>query len=254
MLQVKNVSKVYEGKIPYRALTDIHLTIDKGEFVGVMGPSGSGKTTLLNIIATIDEPTTGEIFIEGNNPHTLNKNKLAMFRRRELGFVFQDFNLLHTLTVEENIVLPLTLDNKRVKEMKEKAYALAEILGIKEILNKRTYEISGGQAQRVAVARAMIHEPKLVLADEPTGNLDSKASKDVMEMLKMMNEQKETTMMLVTHDAQAASYCDRVIFIRDGKLYSEIHQGDNQKVFFQKIIDTLSLLGGNDNDISSVRI
>src|SRR5690625_1487233 len=254
MLQVKNVSKVYEGKIPYRALTDIHLTIDKGEFVGVMGPSGSGKTTLLNIIATIDEPTTGEIFIEGNNTHTLNKNKLAMFRHRELGFVFQDFNLIHTLTVEENIVLPLTLDNKRVKEMKEKAYALAEILGIKEILNKRTYEISGGQAQRVAVARAMIHEPKLVLADEPTGNLDSKASKDVMEMLKMMNEQKETTMMLVTHDAQAASYCDRVIFIRDGKLYSEIHQGDNQKVFFQKIIDTLSLLGGNDNDISSVRI
>src|SRR5690625_2119689 len=129
MLQVKNVSKVYEGKIPYNALTDIRLTIDKGEIVGVMGPTGSGKTTLLNIIATIDEPTTGEIFIEGNNPHTLNKNKLAMFRRRELGFVFQDFNLLHTLTVEENIVLPLTLDKKRVKDMKEKAYAIAETLG-----------------------------------------------------------------------------------------------------------------------------
>lgn len=254
MLQVKNVSKVYEGKVPYRALTDINLTVEKGEFVGVMGPSGSGKTTLLNLIATIDEPTTGEIFIEGKNPHQLPKHKLALFRRRELGFVFQDFNLLHTLTVEENIVLPLTLDNKRVKEMKEKALQIAETLGIREILKKRTYEISGGQAQRTAVARAMIHDPKLVLADEPTGNLDSKSSKDVMELLTMLNKKNKTTMLLVTHDAQAASYCDRVIFIRDGKLYSEIHQGESRQVFFQKIIDTLSLMGGNGDDLSSVRI
>src|SRR5690625_3282599 len=253
MLQVKQMSKVYEGKVPYRALTDINLTIDQGEFVGIMGPSGSGKTTLLNIIATIDEPTTGEIFIEGKNPHQLNKNKLAKFRRRELGFVFQDFNLLHTLTVEENIVLPLTLDRKQVKEMKEKAYQIAKTLGIQEIMKKRTYEISGGQAQRTAIARAMIHQPKLVLADEPTGNLDSKASKDVMEMLSLMNEQQKTTMMLVTHDAQAASYCDRVIIIRDGKLYSEIYQGDNRQTFFQKIIDTLSLMGGDHHDVSPVR-
>ncbi len=251
---MKNLSKVYEGKIPYRALTDISFTVDTGEFVCIMGPSGSGKTTLLNIIATIDEPTTGEVLIKGESPHKLNKNKLAKFRRRELGFVFQDFNLLHTLTVEENIVLPLTLDSKRVKEMKEKAHTIAETLGIKEIMNKRTYEISGGQAQRTAVARAMIHQPKLVLADEPTGNLDSKASKDVMEMLSLMNEQEETTMMLVTHDAQAASYSDRVIFIRDGKLYSEIHKGDNRQIFFQKIIDTLSLMGGNDDDLSSIRV
>lgn len=254
MLQVTQLSKVYEGKVPYRALTDISFTVDTGEFVCIMGPSGSGKTTLLNIIATIDEPTTGEVLIKGENPHKLNKNKLAKFRRRELGFVFQDFNLLHTLTIEENIVLPLTLDNKRVKDMKEKAHAIAETLSIKEVLNKRTYEISGGQAQRTAVARAMIHQPKLVLADEPTGNLDSKASKDVMEMLTLMNEKEKTTMMLVTHDAQAASYSDRVIFIRDGKLYSEIHKGDNRQVFFQKIIDTLSLMGGNDNDLSSVRV
>src|SRR5690625_1365787 len=143
MLHVKQISKIYEGKMPYRALTDINLTIDQGEFVGVMGPSGSGKTTLLNIIATIDEPTTGEVLIEGKSPHQLNKNKLAKFRRRELGFVFQDFNLLNTLTVEENIVLPLTLDNKRVKVMKEKAERIAETLGMKEILNKRTFEISG---------------------------------------------------------------------------------------------------------------
>lgn len=254
MLQVKKVSKIYEGKVPHRALSDIDLTIEKGEFVGIMGPSGSGKTTLLNVIATIDEPTTGEILIEGKNPHQLTKNDLAIFRRRELGFIFQDFNLLHTLTVEENIVLPLTLDGKRVKEMKEKANKIAHTLGIQEIMKKRTYEISGGQAQRAAVARAMIHQPKLVLADEPTGNLDSKSSKDVMEMLETINKQEKATMMLVTHDAQAASYCDRVVFIRDGKFYSEIHKGDSRQTFFQKIIDTLSLMGGNGNDLSSIRV
>ncbi|MFC0301093.1 ABC transporter ATP-binding protein [Virgibacillus soli] len=253
MLQVKSVGKVYEGKVAYRALTNINLEIDKGEFVGVMGPSGSGKTTLLNIISTIDDPTTGEVLIEGENPHQLNRNQLAQFRRRELGFVFQDFNLLHTLTVEENIVLPLTLDGVRVKDMREKAQAIADKLGIAHILNKRIYEISGGQAQRVAVARAMIHQPKLLLADEPTGNLDSKASKDVMGMLGKLNEEEKTTMMLVTHDPQAASYANRVIFIRDGKLYSEIHRGDNRQTFFQQIIDTLSLMGGDDNDFSSVR-
>src|SRR5699024_6665097 len=154
-----------------------------------------------------------------------------------LGFVFQDFNLLHTLTVEENFVMPLTLDGRAVKEMKEKVAKIADTLGIKEILSKRTYEISGGQVLRAAVARAMIHDPKLVLADEPTEDLDSYDSKDVMELLTKMNEQEETTMLLVTHDAQAASYCDRVIFIRDGSLYSEIHQGDSRQVFYQKIID-----------------
>ncbi|WP_047980271.1 ABC transporter ATP-binding protein [Ornithinibacillus contaminans] len=254
MLTVKQVSKIYEGKVAYRALTDINLTIEEGEFVGIMGPSGSGKTTLLNMIATIDEPTTGEILINGNNPHTLKKDALAKFRRQSLGFVFQDFNLLHTLTVEENIVLPLTLDGKKVKEMKQKAHEIAEKLGITPIMNKRTYEISGGQAQRVAIARAMIHSPQLLLADEPTGNLDSKASKDVMAMLESINQKEKTTMMLVTHDPQAASYCNRVIFIRDGNFYSEIHRGDNRQAFFQKIIDTLSLLGGDANDLSSVRV
>ncbi|MFD2043002.1 ABC transporter ATP-binding protein [Ornithinibacillus salinisoli] len=254
MLNVKKVSKIYEGKLAYRALTDIDLNIDNGEFVGIMGPSGSGKTTLLNLIATIDEPTTGEILINGDNPHRLKKDKLAKFRRNELGFVFQDFNLLHTLTVEENIVLPLTLDGTKVKEMKQKAKQIATKLGITEIMNKRTYEISGGQAQRAAVARAMIHSPKLLLADEPTGNLDSKSSKDVMGMLETINQKDGTTMMLVTHDPQAASYCNRVVFIRDGKFYSEIHRGDSRQAFFQKIIDTLSLLGGDDNDFSSVRV
>ncbi|ALC83048.1 MULTISPECIES: ABC transporter ATP-binding protein [Bacillus] len=254
MLQVKQASKVYEGKIAYRALTDINLTIDKGEFVGIMGPSGSGKTTLLNMIATIDEPTTGEVLLDGRNPHLLKKDELAKFRRRELGFVFQDFNLLHTLTIEENIVLPLTLDGKNVSDMKQKAKDIAGKLGISEIMKKRIFEISGGQMQRAAVARAMIHSPKLLLADEPTGNLDSKSSKDVMEMLEAINRNEQTTMMLVTHDPQAASYCNRVVFIRDGKFYSEIHRGDNRQAFFQKIIDTLSLMGGNANDLSSVRV
>ncbi|WP_077735912.1 ABC transporter ATP-binding protein [Bacillus sonorensis] len=254
MLHVKQASKIYEGKIAYRALTDINLTIEEGEFVGIMGPSGSGKTTLLNMIATIDEPTTGEILINGKNPHLLKKEKLAKFRRRELGFVFQDFNLLPTLTVEENIVLPLTLDGEKVKEMKRKAHALAEKLSITHIMKKRTFEISGGQAQRAAVARAMIHSPKLLLADEPTGNLDSKSSKDVMEMLESINRNEKTTMLLVTHDPQAASFCNRVVFIKDGKLYSEMSRGDNRQAFFQKILDTLSLLGGDAHDLSSVRV
>lgn len=253
MLNVKQVNKVYKGKVPYQALSDFDLTVEDNEFVGIMGPSGSGKTTLLNTIATIDEPTTGEILINGENPHHLKNEELAQFRRRELGFVFQDFNLLHTLTVEENMVLPLTLDGKKVNEMKEKANKIAEKLGITEIMNKRTYEISGGQAQRAAVARAMIHSPNLLLADEPTGNLDSKSSKDVMEMLEFINQTEQTMMLLVTHDPQAASYCNRVVFIRDGKFYSEIHRGDNRQVFFRKIIDILSLMGGDSNDISSVR-
>ncbi|WP_042147340.1 ABC transporter ATP-binding protein [Paucisalibacillus sp. EB02] len=254
MLKLSKVSKVYEGKVAYRALNDINLEIEKGEFVAIMGPSGSGKTTLLNIISTNDQPTTGEVEIDGKNPHKLTKNALAKFRRNELGFIFQDFNLMHTLTVEENIVLPLTLDGARVKVMKEKASKLAVSLGIESIMNKRTYEISGGQAQRVAIARAMIHEPKLLLADEPTGNLDSKASKDVMSMLVSINEKEKTSLLMVTHDPQAASYSDRVVFIRDGKLHSEIHRGENRQAFFQKIIDMLSLMGGDGNDFSSVRV
>src|SRR5699024_5192439 len=253
LVQAKQEGKVYDGMASYRALKDINLDIEKLEFVGVMSLPGRGKTTLLNLIAAIDETTTGTVLIEGNNPYQLNRNDLAKFRRRSLGFVFQDFNLLHTLTVKENIVLPLTLDGKRVKEMEEKAEAIAKTLGISSIMNKRTYEISGGQAQRAAIARAMIHKPKLLLADEPTGNLDSKSSKDVMEMLATLNQQEQATMLLVTHDPQAASFCDRIIFIRDGQFYSEIHQGENRKAFFQKIIDTLSLLGGDDHDFSSVR-
>ncbi|SDY31043.1 ABC transporter ATP-binding protein [Salimicrobium album] len=253
MLEINKVSKVYGGKIAHRALTDVSLEVEDGEFVGIMGPSGSGKTTLLNLISTIDEPTNGEVKINGENPHGLKKQKLAEFRRRSLGFIFQDFNLLPTLSIEENIVLPLTLEGEKVKEMEKKSLQIARKLGIEEILNKRITEVSGGQAQRAAIARAMIHAPSLLLADEPTGNLDSKSSKDVMELLEAMNKEEKMTTLLVTHDPQAASYCDRVVFIRDGKFYSEIHRGEKRQPFFQQIMDTLAFLGGEHDDLSTVR-
>ncbi|TGU93421.1 ABC transporter ATP-binding protein, partial [Mesorhizobium sp. M00.F.Ca.ET.186.01.1.1] len=188
MLAVNSLSKIYGGKVTYRALTDIDFSIRKGEFVGIMGPSGSGKTTLLNMISTIDSPTSGAVLLNGTNPHLLKKDKLALFRRRELGFVFQDFNLLDTLTIGENIVLPLTLDNVKVQTMEEKLHNVATKLGILDILDKRTYEVSGGQRQKTAIARAIIHSPSLLLADEPTGNLDSKSSRNVMETLEAINK------------------------------------------------------------------
>jgi len=254
ILSVRNLGKIYKGMVSYEALSNLDLSINEGEFVGIMGPSGSGKTTLLNMISTIDKPTSGEIRIDGEDPYKLSQDKLALFRRRELGFVFQSFNLLNTLTVKENIVLPLTLDGVGIEEMNSRVDVLADKLDITSILDKRTYEISGGQAQRTAIARALIHQPKLLLADEPTGNLDSKSARDVMEILEKRNREDQATMMLVTHDPVAASYCSRVIFIKDGQLYNEIYYGDNRAAFYQKIINVLSLLGGNGHEFPSVRI
>ncbi|WP_028533165.1 ABC transporter ATP-binding protein [Paenibacillus sp. UNC217MF] len=254
MLEVRNVSKIYEGKVSYKALSDLNLSIGKGEFVGIMGPSGSGKTTFLNVVSTIDKPSSGEVLIGGSNAHALSKRKLALFRRRELGFVFQDFNLLQTLTVKENIIFPLTLENVSIKEQEQRVRVIADKLGIGHILDKRTYEISGGQCQRTAIARAIIHQPKLLLADEPTGNLDSKSAKDVLEMMEKINKEDGTTTMMVTHDAFAASYCDRVIFIKDGSLYQELHKHDERQVFFQEIMNVLSALGGAEDELSSVRV
>ncbi|MBE1446729.1 ABC transporter ATP-binding protein [Paenibacillus sp. OAS669] len=254
MLEVRNVSKVYEGQVTYQALSNLNLTVRKGEFVGVMGPSGSGKTTLLNVISTIDKPSSGEVHIDGKNAFSLNKHQLALFRRRELGFVFQDFNLLNTLTVKENIIFPLTLENVSIREQDERVNRIADKLGISHILNKRTYEISGGQSQRTAIARAIIHDPKLILADEPTGNLDSKAAKDVLETLQKLNKEDGATMMMVTHDAQAASYCDRIIFIKDGTLYRELQRMDGRQEFFEDIMNVLTSLGGTPDELSSVRL
>ena len=254
MLKVKGVNKVYAGKVVTNALTDIHLNIQQGEFVGIMGPSGSGKTTLLNMVSTIDAPSSGEVIINGQNPYALKKQELAVFRRRQLGFVFQDFNLLDTLTVAENIVLPLTLDKKPLRDMEAKLKQVADRLGIAEILDKRVYEISGGQRQRTAIGRAIITSPAILLADEPTGALDSNASRVVMETLEDINGRDGTTIMLVTHDPLSASYCNRVVFIKDGKLASEIYRGESRQAFFQKIIDMLSYWGGNAHELSSIRV
>ncbi len=233
-------------KIIFSALDNISFNIDEGEFVGIMGPSGSGKTTLLNMISTVDKPTSGQITIKDKNPLTLKGEDLALFRRRELGFVFQDFNLLDTLTIGENIVLPLTLDGIAIKEQDEKLTRVSKILGIENLLAKRTFEVSGGQAQRTAIARALIHDPSLLLADEPTGNLDSKASKTVMELFEKINKEEKVTTMMVTHDPLAASYCNRILFIKDGAIYNEIYKGDSRQQFYQEIIDVLALLGGGN--------
>ena len=250
VLQVEHLSKVYEGRIPYTALNDISLTVEKGEFVAIMGPSGSGKSTFLNVISTIDHPTSGNVIIDGNNPHTMNDNQLAYFRRNILGFVFQDFNLIDTLTAEENIMLPLTLNGVKPAEIKKQTQKLAQMLSIDKLLSKRTFEISGGQAQRIAIARAVVTNPTLLLADEPTGNLDSKATRDVMELFQMLNQNQNATILMVTHDTYVASYCKRVLIIKDGRLYQEIIKGDNRQAFQQKIVDAMSLLGGEPRDIT----
>lgn len=254
ILDVHNLSKIYEGKVSTHALNHIRFAVEKGEFVGIMGPSGSGKTTLLNVIATIDEPTSGEVMINGSNPNALGRKEKALFRRKELGFVFQQFNLLDTLTVEENIVLPLTLSGIPLKEMERRLEEVAGRLDISPLLHKRTYEISGGQMQRVAIARAMIHRPALILADEPTGSLDSRSAGEVMSLLAAVNEAEGATLLMVTHDAVAASFCHRVIFIKDGRFYSEMYRGSSRPAFFQNIIDMLSLLGGASHDLSAVRL
>ena len=245
ILNVTNLSKIYGSKVISNALKDISFSIEDGEFVGIMGPSGSGKTTLLNLISTIDKPTSGKIILADKELHNLKGDELALFRRRELGFVFQDYNLLETLTIGENIVLPLTLENVPIKEQNEKLKNVSKILGIEDLLDKRTFEVSGGQAQRAAIARALINNPSIILADEPTGNLDSKAARDVMELLEKINNEDKVTTMMVTHDPVAASYCHRILFIKDGEIYNEIYKGDNRAKFYQEIMDVLILLGGS---------
>ncbi len=255
VLNIKDVTKVYEGKVTHRALNQLSFEVEAGEFIAIMGPSGSGKTTLLNLISTIDQPTSGELIINGVNPRTLTRNEHAYFRRRQLGFVFQDFNLLPMLTVEENIVLPLTLDEMPVDVMEKRLAELAEKLDLTPFLEKRPNELSGGQAQRTAIARALIHEPLLILADEPTGNLDSNASREVLELLSKINQEKKSTIIMVTHDPIAASYCDRVLFIKDGEFFNEIYKDDRRQMFFQKILNVLSLLGGGQvGELSTIRL
>jgi len=218
-----------------------------------MGPYGSGKTTLLNLLATIDRPTAGIVHVEGVDTATLRGEELALFRRRRLGFIFQDFNLLDSLTIGENIALPLVLDRLPVTKIRARVNAMTQRLGIVDILNKYPYEVSGGQQQRAAAARAIIHEPAIILADEPTGNLDSRSARDLMETLTLLNTAASATIAMVTHDL-AASFCRRILFIRDGRLYNEIHRGESRQQFFQQILDVLSLIGGGpDEPVASRR-
>ncbi|MCY6371196.1 ABC transporter ATP-binding protein [Clostridium ganghwense] len=245
VLNVSNVKKIYgsSGNI-CRALNDVSFVMKKGEFLGIMGPSGAGKTTLLNIVSTVDKATSGCVKINGEDILKITKDKISDFRGKEIGFIFQDFNLLDTLTIKENIALPLTITRVPVKEIEKRIEYLSKKLGISEILNKFPYEVSGGQKQRSAAVRAMIHNPSLILADEPTGALDSKSAEDLLETLNELNSTYEATIMLVTHDPFAASYCNRILFLKDGEIFTEINKGGTRKDFLKKILDVLAVLGG----------
>ena len=246
ILRIENIDKYYGNKSNLtKALSHLSLNIDKGEFVAIMGASGSGKTTLLNCVSTIDRVTAGHIYVGKTDITKLKGNHLNRFRREELGFIFQDFNLLDTLTAYENIALALSIQKVSVKEIEKRVQAIAQALNITDVLDKYPYQMSGGQKQRVASARALITDPKLILADEPTGALDSHSSQMLLASLKKLNEQLQTTILMVTHDAFSASYASRVIFIKDGQIFNELRRGNQErKQFFDQIIDVVTLLGG----------
>ena len=247
ILQIKKLTKVYNAfkdSNEVIALNEVSFNVDKGEFIGIMGPSGSGKTTLLNILSGIDKATSGEVHINGQDIIKMKKDELALFRRRKVGFIFQDFNLLDSLSVKENIAFPLIIDRVNPREIDRKTKDIMKYLGIEELQKKYPYNISGGEKQRTAAARALICEPSVVFADEPTGNLDSKSSKSIMTTFKNMNEEKSATVIMVTHDAFAASFCKRIIFIKDGAIKLEIISAGDRNKFFDKILEAQSVIGG----------
>ncbi|MGI2732236.1 ABC transporter ATP-binding protein [Bacillus cytotoxicus] len=246
VLEARNIKKIYDtGGNQFEALKSIHLEVKEGEFVGIMGPSGSGKTTLLNVLSTIDNATSGEIFIDGSDIVKMNDDTLALFRRNHLGFIFQEYNLLDSLTVKENIALPLALSKIKANEIDRRVLEIAKKFGIDHILNQFPYQISGGQKQRCAASRAIVTNPSMIFGDEPTGALDSKAATDLLESMKSLNEYDHATILMVTHDAFAASYCKRVIFMKDGQLYKELHRGElDCKQFFQQVVDVMSAISG----------
>lgn len=251
VLEVKNIEKYYGNRSNLtKAIDNISFTVQNGEFVGIMGASGSGKTTLLNCISTIDKVTSGHIIINNEDITKLKGNKLNKFRREQLGFIFQDFNLLDTLTAYENIALALTIQKVNAGEIDTRVKDIARKLGILEILDKYPYQVSGGQKQRIASARAIITNPKIILADEPTGALDSKSARQLLESFEYLNQYLKASIIMVTHDAFSASYANRIIFIRDGKIFNEIVKGnETRKQFFEKIIEVQTLLGGDLNDV-----
>lgn len=250
LLKIEQIEKYYGSKSSLtKAIDDISFEVDKGEFVAIMGASGSGKTTLLNCISTIDRVTAGHIWLEDMDITKLRSKQLGKFRREKLGFIFQDFNLLDTMTAYENIALALSLQKKSPSEIDKAVREVAGELGITDVLDKYPYQMSGGQKQRVASARAIVTDPSIVLADEPTGALDSKAAKQLLERFGHLNKDKGATIMMVTHDSFTASYASRLIFIKDGKIFSELTRGnDSRKEFFKRIIDVVTLLGGDISD------
>jgi putative ABC transport system ATP-binding protein len=249
IIEVKNLSKLYgqQGAV-CRALHEVSLEIEAGAFVAVMGPSGSGKTTLLNIISTIDKPTQGRVIIGGRETETLKEKELALFRRELIGFVFQEFNLLDNMTIRDNIALPLTLNNIKAEEILRKVQELTELLGIDNQLDKYPYQLSGGQKQRAAVCRALVNAPRILFADEPTGALDSKAASELLACFRDVRNRYGTTVVMVTHDAAAASYCDRVMFLKDGMLSGKLETNGNAEAFFKRILNMVALLGGERNE------
>ncbi len=251
ILKLEHIQKFYgnQGNLT-KAINDISFSVNNGEFVGIMGASGSGKTTLLNCISTIDTVSAGHIYLDGADVTELKEKELARFRRENLGFVFQDFNLLDTLTISENIALALTINKVPAGQIEGKVHEMAESLNITDILDKYPYQVSGGQKQRCACARAIINKPKLILADEPTGALDSHSAQMLLSTMQSINEQLAATILMVTHDAFSASYANRILFLRDGIIFTEILKGGNsRKVFFEKILDVLTMLGGGQNDV-----
>ena len=251
MLQVQNIEKYYGSKNNVtQALDRVSFDVEAGEFLAIMGASGSGKTTLLNCISTIDTISAGKILLDGVSVADLSETELAKFRRERLGFVFQDFNLLDTLTIEENIGLALSLNHQDSGTVQSRVRDIAQKLGITDILPKFPYQVSGGQKQRTAVARAMVAGQSLLLADEPTGALDSKASKNLMEIMTAMNRDMGATILMVTHDAYSASYAKRVLFLKDGRVFNELLRGDRGRpVFYHEILDVLAALGGDVSDV-----
>ena len=245
LLEVNSLKKVYKtrfGGLSVEALKNVNFTVEEGEYVAIMGESGSGKTTLLNILAALDKPTSGTMLLEGRDFSKIKENEVASFRRDNLGFVFQEFNLLDTFTLEDNIYLPLVLAGKGYQEMKATLMPIAVSLGIEDLLKKYPYEVSGGQKQRAAVARALITQPRIILADEPTGALDSKSSDELLSLFADVNRMGQTVLM-VTHSARAASRSGRVLFIRDGEVFHQLYRGEeSDELFYQKIVDTLTLL------------
>lgn len=251
VLQVKQVEKYYgRANNLTRALNQISFEVQPGEFVAIMGASGSGKTTLLNCIATIDQVSSGQIIVANQDITKLKGNKLNQFRQKQIGFIFQDFNLLDTMNAFENIALALTIRNVPAKQVEEKVLQVASYLGITDILYKFPYEVSGGQKQRIAAARAIVADPAIVLADEPTGALDSKSARQMLEQFELLNERLNSTILMVTHDAFTASYTNRVLFVKDGQIFNEIYRGESsRKEFFDQIIEVVALLGGDVNDV-----